>query len=209
MLNRRLLLLAVALPATLTAHTRLAGAQSSAQAAPARLRATITAVHSGRIDVAERNGEKATLVLAPGATITAVVPAKLEDIKPGTFVGTTARTQADGTTKALEVHIFPEAMRGTGEGYRPWDLEPGSTMTNATVSSVSGVQGRTLLLTYKGGEQRVLVPVGTPIVTFAPGGMELLKPHASVIAFNASRQPDGTYSVSRISVGKDGLVVPM
>ena len=122
-----------------------------------------------------------------------------------------AQERADQTLtlKAQEVLIFPEAMRGVGEGHRAWDLTPDSTMTNATVeATVSDVAGRVLTLTYKDGRQELLVPPGTPVVTLAPGDASLLKPGNHVF-LSATRQPDGSLTASRITVGKDGLVPPM
>jgi hypothetical protein len=147
--------------------------------------------------------------LTPQATVSAVIPADIGAIREGTFIGTAASPGPDGQLQAHEVLIFPETMRGTGEGHYPWDLAPGSTMTNATVSAVvSGVSGRALTLTYKGQQGTVVVPPDAPIVTLAPGDDSLLKPGNHVF-LSARRQPDGAYTAERIAVGKDGLVPPM
>jgi hypothetical protein len=140
-----------------------------------------------------------------------MVKATLADIKPGTFIGTTAMPGATDSDplKAVEVHIFPEAMRGTGEGHRPWDLKPKSTMTNANVeSSVKGVDGQTLSLKYKDGEKKVVVTPETAIVGYAPGDAAEVKPGANVIIF-AQKGADGSLSTPRVTYGKDGLVPPM
>jgi hypothetical protein len=117
--------------------------------------------------------------------------------------------QADGTLRAVEVHVFPDSMRGTGEGHRPWDLQPGSTMTNATVAKVDESGGaRKLSLKYKDGEKTVVVPPGTPVVRMEPGDRSRLVPGAHVFVI-ASRQPDSPLVAERLNVGKDGLVPPM
>jgi hypothetical protein len=116
--------------------------------------------------------------------------------------------QPDGTQKAIEVHIFPESMRGTGEGFRPW-THPGSTMTNGTVGeTVTGVNGQAIAVSYKGGQQKIVVPPGTPIVRFQIGDMSALKPGAAFAVLAAVKQPDGSYNVARINVGVGGVVPP-
>ena len=138
-----------------------------------------------------------------------VVPASLADVKPGVFIGVAALPGEGGELKAMEVHIFPEALRGTGEGHRPFDLAPGSTMTNGNVDvRVEGADGPRLNVTYKGGEQTIVVGPKTPIVGFAPGARSDLKPGAAIVARGA-RQDDGSIEAQRILVGKDGLVPPL
>jgi hypothetical protein len=173
-----------------------------------RIRATIDATDANSLRLTTRSGEKVTVALAPDTAIAALVPIKLEDIKPGSFIGSAAMPQADGTQRALEVHVFPESMRGTGEGHRPFDLQPQSTMTNGTVGSVTGTTGRTLTVNYQGGEKTIVVPPDTPIVTYEPGSPALLVPGAHIILFG-TRAADGKVTASRISVGKNGLVPPM
>ncbi len=173
-----------------------------------RVRATIDAVAAGSLSLTTRTGDKVTVTFAADTPVNAVSPTKLEDIKPGSFIGTAAMPQPDGTQRALEVHVFPEAMRGTGEGYRPFDLQPQSTMTNGTVGDVTGTVGRTLKVSYKGGEQTIVVPPDAPVVMFEPGSAALLVPKAHVIVF-ANQAADGKLSATRIIVGKDGLVPPM
>jgi hypothetical protein len=175
---------------------------------PVRIRATIDAADSKSLSLTTRSGEKMTVALPPDAVVVAIVPIKLEDIKPGSFIGTAAMPQEDGTQRALEIHVFPESMRGTGEGHRPFDLQPQSTMTNGTVGVVTGSVGRTLTLSYQGGEKTIVVPPETPVVTYEPGSPALLVPGAHIILMG-TRATDGQVSAARIAVGKNGLVPPM
>jgi hypothetical protein len=116
----------------------------------------------------------------------------------------------DGSQSALHIHIFPEAMRGIAEGHGPWDVRPGSTMTNATVDQITAVGAdRTLSVRYKGGEKKIVVPADIPIVTYVPGTRDELKPGAKIFIVAAQRQPDGSVNAARISVGRDGLTPPM
>ena len=159
--------------------------------------------------IKSREGETVTVTLAPSLVVVAVSRASLGDIKSGSFVGAAALPQPDGTFKAQEVVVFPEAMRGTGEGHYPWDLSPGSTMTNAAVvAMVSGNDGTALTLKHKDGEMKVVVPPDAPIVTLGPGDKSLLVPGAGVFV-PAVRAADGTLSAGRVLVGKDGLMPPM
>jgi hypothetical protein len=185
---------------------------AQASAAPAgtavTLRGKIVALAGQRLGVETATGTVWVTLVEP-VTVTGVAPAKLSDITPGTFIGTAAtRQQADGTFRALEVHIFPEAMRGAGEGHRPWDL-PDTIMTNANVEEVvQNVEGSRLTLRYPGGGVTVVVPKEAPIVRFVPGDRDLLKPGAGVFIFRATRAADGSISTSRISVGV-GITPPM
>ena len=198
---RRLLLAAVAANAVILR----AAAQS---APPARVRGTITAVADDAITVTARDGKPVRLAMTPQTPITAIAPARMEDIRPGSFIGTAAMPQPDGTLMAMEIQVFPESMRGVGEGHRAWDLQPGSTMTNGTVGTVTGTSGRTLTLTYKGGEKTVTVPAEAPVITYTKGDRTMLVPGAHVIIF-VSKAMDGSLRADRIGVGKDGLVPPM
>ena len=191
----------------LIALVALAG---TAQAADSqRIRGTIEQVHGARLTIATREGPTVELTLTPDARIAALVPADLAAAGKGSFIGTAAVPQPDGTLQAQEVLIFPEAMRGVGEGHRAWDLTPDSTMTNATVeATVAGASGRELTLTYPGGQKQLLVPPGTPIVTLEPGDASLLQAGNHVF-LSATQAADGSISASRITVGKDGLVPPM
>jgi hypothetical protein len=183
----------------------------SAQEAPSvRVRGTIERADGQNLVVKSRNGDELKVTLADNARIVGIVKASLADIKPGSFVGITGMPQPDGTQRALEVHIFPEAMRGTGEGHRPWDLQPQSTMTNGNVDqTVVGVEGRTLTLSYKGGEKKIVVPPDTPIVTYVPADKSELKPGVKIFVAAAKKQADGTLLAPRVSFGKDGLTPPM
>ena len=158
--------------------------------------------------VTTRDGTKETLAIAPTVGVVAIIAVKITDIAPHSYIGTAAIAQADGTLLAREIQVFPESMRGVGEGHHPWDLEPHSTMTNGTVGTVTGTSGRTLTVTYKGGEQKVVVPANAPIITYAPAGKDMLVAGAHVI-ITAVKRPDGSLMATRVGVGKDGLVPPM
>lgn len=182
--------------------------RARAQAPLLRLRARIDGMKGNEASVTTRGGETLTVVLNQDTTIVAIVAIHLEDIKPGSYIGSAAMPQPDGSLRALEIHVFPETMRGTGEGHRPFDLQPQSTMTNGTVGTVTGSTGRTLQVEYKGGHQTIIVSPNTPVVTYEPGSVALLVPGAHVIMM-ARREQDGHLTATRISVGKDGLVPPM
>ncbi len=175
---------------------------------PTRLRGTIDAVTGDVLTLTTQAGGKTELTLTASTGVSAIVPFNLADIKPGSYIGTAAVPGKGGVLVALEVHVFPEALRGTGDGHRPFDLQPDSTMTNGTVGDVTASNGETLIVTYKGGQQTVVVPQGTPIVTIAPGSRALLTQGAHVIAF-ADKAADGKLTAARILAGKDGLVPPM
>jgi hypothetical protein len=180
-----------------------------AQAPAQRIRGDVVAVDGLDLQVRSRTGELLSVKLAENYTVNAVVRIGIDRIAAGTYVGTASLPQADGTLKSLEVLVFPEARRGTSEGHFPWDLQPGSMMTNATVAEVVSLdQARRLTLKYKDGEKTVVVPVDAPIVTFEPGDRAMLVPGAHVM-FGAAKQPDGTFSAASVNVGKDGLVPPM
>ncbi len=175
-----------------------------------KVRGTIERTDGPIYVVKTRDGAELRVALADNAQVTEVVNASLADIKQGSFVGVAAIPQTDGSQRAVEVHIFPEAMRGTGEGHRPWDLAPTSTMTNANVEqAVTAVDGRTLTLKYKGGEKKIVVPNTAPIVTFVPGGRSDLKPGAKIFVAGAAKQPDGTFLAPGIRVGKGDVTPPM
>ena len=174
-----------------------------------RIRGTIERVEGSVYIIKARNGDELKLPLAEKAQIAGVAKASLSDIKQGSFVGVTAMPQADGTQKALEVHIFPESMRGTGEGHYPWDLNPQSTMTNANVEQIAAnADGRTLTLKYKDGEKKIFVPAEAPIVAYVPGDKNDLKAGAKVFII-AVKHPDGTFEARAWRVGLDGLTPPM
>ncbi len=176
----------------------------SQDAPPVRVRGTIERIESPVFVVKSRDGAELKIVLAENAVAVGVVKATRS------FVGIAAMPQPDGTQRALEVLIFPEAMRGTGEGHYPWDLQPKSTMTNANVEQVvTGVDGQTLTVKYKDGEKKIIVPPDVPIVTFAPGDKADLKPGTKIFIGASKKLPDGTLQAARVNYGKDGLTPPM
>jgi hypothetical protein len=176
---------------------------------PSRVRGTIEAVDGDTLTVKSRGGEDVKLHMTSDMRVVGITRISLSDIKVGSFIGTTTVPGPDGMPTAVEVHVFPEDMRGTGEGSRPWDLKPNSTMTNATVSeSVVGNDGHTLLVKYKDGEKKVVVSAETPVVTYVPADKSDLKEGAKIIAF-VKQLPDGSFETDRISVGRDGLTPPM
>ena len=184
-------------------------AQSFAQPATRRIRGEITAIDGLTLTVRTRLNENVTIALDEKYTVTAVVKSDVSMLKPGTFVGTASIPQQDGTQRSIEVLVFPEAMRGSNEGHYPWDLAPNSMMTNATVTEVVRVDPNLrMTLKYKDGEKVVVVPPEAPIVTFAPGDRDMVKPGAHVL-ITATVRPDGSLAASRLAVGKDGLVPPM
>lgn len=186
----------------------MAQAPAAPAGTPSRVRGTVTSLDGNTLVVATREGGTATITLAPGYTVSAVVPATLADVKPGAFIGTAAVGPKD-RLRAAEVLIFPEAMKGTGEGHRPWDLLPESTMTNATVESeVTGTEGRQISVVANGERLTVTVPPGTPIVTVEPGTPAMLVPGTHVFV-GASKAADGTLTAARVNAGKDGLTPPM
>jgi hypothetical protein len=178
-----------------------------------RVRGTIERVEGQTLVVKSRDGADLKVVLADNALIVAIVKASISDIKPGSFVGVTGAPQADGSQRAIEVHIFPETMRGTGEGHYPWDLRPQSTMTNASVvnieQTVTEVDGRVLSMKYKDGEKKIIVPAKVPIVTYVPSDRSELKPGVQIFISAAKRLPDGTLQAPRVNFGREGLTPPM
>jgi hypothetical protein len=178
------------------------------QPPPVRLRGIIEAVDGNVVTVKAAGGVDAKVMLADKAVIIAVVKATLAEIKEGTFLGSAAIPQADGTQKAVEVHIFPEEMRGTGEGHRPYPPVANGTMTNGSASgaTVSGIEGSTITVKYTGGEKKIIVPPNAPILRYEIGGKADLKPGAHFTVLAATKKPDGTFETSRINVGRDGAV---
>ena len=181
------------------------------QPPPVRIRGQIEKVDGDVLDVKARNGDVLKVKLVDPARVTALVKASLADVKVGKFIGVTAMPQADGSQKAVAVHIFLDAQKGVvPDRHGPWDLRPGSTMTNAIVeTTVAGVDGQTVMVKYKDGEKKVIVPPNTPIVAYAPGNKSELKPGAQVIIFGATKQADGSLTTPAINVGRDGVVPPM
>ena len=176
---------------------------------PTRVRGTIERVDGDVLSVKSRSGEDVKLRMTGDMRLVGIIKISLADIKLGSFIGTTTVPGPDGRQDAVEVHVFPEDMRGTGEGTRPYDLRPNSTMTNATVAeTVAGNDGQTLMIKYKDGEKKVVVGPDTPVVTYVAVDKSELKPGAKIIAF-VKLLPDGSFETNRISVGRDGLTPPM
>jgi hypothetical protein len=176
---------------------------------PTRVRGTVEGVDGDVLAVKSRSGEELKLHMTGDMRVVGISRISLSDIKVGSFIGTTTVPGPDGSQNAVEVHVFPENMRGTGEGSRPYDLKPNSSMTNATVAeSVVGNDGQSLLVKYKGGEKKVQVSSETPVVTYVPADKSDLKAGAKIIAFT-KKLPDGSFETSRVSVGRDGLTPPM
>ena len=177
---------------------------------PSRVRGTVEAVDGDVLSVKSRSGTDVKLRMSGDMRVVGIIRISLSDIKLGSFVGTTTVPGPDGRQNAVEVHVFPENMRGTGEGSRPYDLRPNSTMTNATVAeTVAGHDGQTLTIKYKDGEKKVVVPPGTPIVTFVAGDKSEVKPGARIIIFGAVKKDDGVLEANRINIGRDGITPPM
>jgi hypothetical protein len=176
---------------------------------PTRVRGAIEAVAGDTLTVKSRSGEDDKLHMTADIQVLGIAKTSLSDIKVGSFIGATTVPGPDGMPSAVEVHVFPENMRGTGEGARPYDLKPNSTMTNATVAeSVVGNDGHTLLVKYKDGEKKVVVSPETAVVTFVPADKSDLKTGAKVIAF-IKQLPDGSFETNRVFIGRDGLTPPM
>ncbi len=175
-----------------------------------RVRGTIERVEDPVYVVKNRDGAELKLKVADNSQFVAIVPSTIADIKPGMFVGSAGMMQPDGSQKAIEVHIFPESMRGTGEGHYDWDLKPQTKMTNANVEqTVTGVDGPMLSVKYKDGEKKLLVTPETAVVTYVSGDKNELKPGTKIFVAAAKKQPDGTVQTPRVTYGKDGLAPPM
>jgi hypothetical protein len=206
-LHRHALTRSLAAVAMLAASSLYALAQQPPT--PSRVRGTIEAVDGAQLTVKSRSGEDVKLHMASDMMVVGITKISMSDIKVGSFIGATTVPDPDGKQKAIEVHVFPENMRGTGEGSRAYDLRPNSTMTNATVAeSVEGNDGHSLTIRYKGGEKQVEVSPDTPVVTYVPADKSDLKQGAKVIAF-MKKLPDGSFETNRVSVGRDGLTPPM
>jgi len=198
----------VASLAALSDLTSVAWAQQTP--APTRIRGTIEVVDGPVLTVKTREGQDVKVSMTDNVAVFAVVKTSLSEIKEGSYIGVTGMPQSDGTQKAIAVHIFPENQRGAAEGFRPWDRQPNSTMTNATVSqTVKGTDGQNILVKYKDGEKKVVVPPNTPIVTFVASDKSEVKAGANIIIFGATKKEDGTLEANRVNVGRDGITPPM
>src|SRR6201995_355792 len=175
-----------------------------------RIRGTIERVEGPVYVVKNRDGAELKLTVTDNPLFVAIVKSTMADIKPGMFVGSTGVTQPDGSQKAIEVHIFPESMRGTGEGHYDWDLKPNTKMTNPNgEQTVAGVDGPVLSVKYKDGEKKVLVTPETAVVTYVVGDKSDLKPGIKIFVGAGKKQADGTVQTPRVTYGKDGLTPPM
>jgi hypothetical protein len=175
-----------------------------------RVRGTIERIEGLVLVVKARDGAEVKVTVTDPPAYVALVKAGVADIKPGMYVGATGMPLPDGSQRAVEVHIFPEPMRGTREGHRPWDLAPAATMTNANVEqTVAGNDGHTLTMKYKDGEKKLVVTPETVVVTYAPGDRAELKPGTGIFISAAKKMPDGTLQTPRINYGRDGLMPPM
>jgi outer membrane lipoprotein SlyB len=193
--------------ATAAFATAIAVTAVPAQQQTQRLRGTIEKVDGNTLLIRSSSGE-AALTLADNTVVVGVAKAGIEDIKEGSYIGSGALPQPDGTQKAVEVHIFAESQRGTGDGHRTnWDGAPGGTMTNGAVGqTVSSVDGPVITVKYKDGEKKVVVGPDVPIVRYEIANRSELKPGAAVSVLAATKKPDGTFTTGRINVGRDGVV---
>jgi hypothetical protein len=172
---------------------------------PQRISGSIDKIDSSTVVIKQGEGPEATVKLTDNVQVFAVAKATLADVKVGSFIGVGAMPQPDGSQKAIQVTIFAESQRGTGEGFRPWD-RPGTTMTNATVdTTVASVDGQVLTVKYKDGEKKIVIGADAVIRAYIPTGKSELKPGALVSVFRPDKLPDGTFQTSRINVGRDGL----
>jgi len=201
-----------AIRAALAVAAALAATAALAQApAPApqtvRLRGVIEKVDGNKVTAKSDKGDEVKINLADKMMVVGVVKASIAEIKEGSYIGSGAMPQPDGSQKAIEVHIFAESMRGTGDGHRPWDGAPNSTMTNGTVgATVSGVDGPVVTVKYKDGDKKIVVGPDVPIVRYEVMDTGALKPGIAFSVFAAAKQPDGSYNISRINIGRDGVV---
>ncbi|MGE8067579.1 hypothetical protein [Pseudomonas sp. NPDC089569] len=172
------------------------------------VRGEITAVSADSLQVHTNGGDNVVVNLTNDTKVRAVTLANIEDIKPGSYIGSAAIAQDDGSLKALEVHVFPPELAGSGDGHRPFDLVKGSSMTNGSVGDLVVSNGRVLTVNYKGGQQKILVPEDVPIVNLLPGDRSLLKVGVKIVTF-VTRGADGALTAQSISAGKEGLTPPM
>ena len=186
-----------------------AAAQNAPEGTPTRIRGTVEKLDGQTLTVKSRDGQSLTIGLAPNFTVSFVVKKTLDDIKAGDYIATTSTKGTDGMNHAVELRIFPEALRGTAKGQFPWDSMPNSLMTNATVSGVTGApQGQTLKVTYKGNESEIVVGPETAVFGYGSGDASLLKPGAAIFIV-ALKKADGSLSAGRVTAEKDGVKPPM
>jgi hypothetical protein len=196
--------------ASFTAASILGSSAWAQQAPPTRIRGTIEGVDGNMLAIKTREGADVKVKMTDNVAVFAVVKTSLSEIKQGSYIGVSAMPQSDGIQKAFAVHIFPENQRGAAEGFRPWDARANSTMTNATVAeTVKGTDGQNILVKYKDGEKKVVVPPDTPVVTFVASDKSEVKAGAKLIIFGAAKKDDGTLEANRVNVGRDGITPPM
>jgi hypothetical protein len=201
-MRMRTILAGAAMLAALAATSALAQAPQGV-----RLHGVIETVDGNTVTAKSDKGDELKINLADKLTVVGVEKASMADIKAGSFIGSGAMPQPDGSQKAVEVHIFAESMRGTGEGFRPWDGAANGTMTNGTVgTTVTGVDGPVVTVQYKDGEQKIVVTPNVPIVQYEIGDRSEIKPGAAFAVLAAVKQPDGSFNVGRINVGRNGVV---
>src|SRR5882762_7863996 len=176
---------------------------------PVRIRGTVEKIEGTNLTVKTNSGQSVTIKLADNYTVIGIAKASPADLASGKFIGTTTLGERDGALVAQEVHIFPESMRGTGEGHYDWDLKPESKMTNANVAEIVSVANdRVMTVQYKGGEKKILVTKDTVVVTYAPVDKSELKPGARVFVVS-QKQADGSLTAARVNIGMNGQVPPM
>jgi hypothetical protein len=199
---------APAIPA-LVLPLALSAAPAWAEGTPVRVRGTVASLDGSKLVVHAKDGKDVNVSLKDNYAALAVVKSSMEDIKQGTFIGTATMPQADGSLRAVEVVVFPESLRGFGEGHYPWDLGSSSMMTNATIANkVQSTDGQTVTVTYKGGEKKITIPPNVPIVALVPADKSDIKSGATVFV-PTEKQADGTLLSGAILFGKDGVVPPM
>ena len=197
----RLVLAYVTLVAALAISSAFAQQQQTV-----RIRGPIEAVDGPTLTVKAVEAGDVKVKLTDNAAVYGVIKGSLADVKPGAYIGVGATPQADGSQRAIQVMIFAEQQRGTGEGHRPWD-RPNSTMTNATVdTTVAGVDGQVVMVKYKDGEKKIIVGPDAVIRAYVVGGRDELKPGAHINIVAATKKPDGTFEAARVNVGRDGIV---
>lgn len=192
----------------------LAAAAANAQPAPAptRIRGTIEKIDGSTLTIKPRSGAEVAVKLTDDVKVVGVKKAQMSDIQPGSFIGSAAVPQPDGTSKALQVTVFPPSMKGAGEGSYAWDLGPNTTMTNGTVGDLVTTNGRTMTVKYNGqgsGEKKIIVPDDVPVVMLNPDATKALLTVGAHIIVVPTKAADGTLSANRISVGENGTVPPM
>ena len=187
----------------------LACAPAYADGTPVRVRGSVVSLDGSKLVVHAKDGKDVTVSLKDKYAVLAVVKSSMADIKQGTFIGTATVAQPDGSLRALEVVVFPDSLRGFGEGHYPWDLGSKSMMTNATVASaVKGVDGQTVTVTYKGGEKKIDIPANVPVVALVPATVADITPGA-IVFVPTERQSDSSLHGGAVLFGKDGVIPPM